>query len=187
MSKSSEAVKAWRKASKEAAVAAMGGKCAVCGYSRCTDALDFHHVDATVKDFGLGGIRANCTSWSNIVAELKKCVVLCANCHRELHAGIVKLPSVLPLFDPAYEHWTRRMEPAKDSCPVCGKQKNVCNITCSKACAATRKGLINWADYDVVDMVQRQRLSYSEIARRIGLSNVAVRKRYLKLLGAQAV
>jgi hypothetical protein len=52
--------------------------------------FEFHHTDAKTKDFGISedGILR---SWASIVAELAKCVLLCANCHREVHAGVRKL------------------------------------------------------------------------------------------------
>jgi hypothetical protein len=59
MSSSSEAVKTWRNKTKTRMVEAMGGKCAECGYNRCNDALEFHHIDPNGKDFTLGGISSH--------------------------------------------------------------------------------------------------------------------------------
>lgn len=67
-----------------------GGKCQVCGYSRCLVALDFHHIDESTKDFELSQ-RYLTRSWMKIIDEAKKCVLLCANCHREVHFGLVVL------------------------------------------------------------------------------------------------
>lgn len=71
-----------------------GDKCAICGYSRCEDALDFHHIDPSKKDFGLS-LKGLTRSWEKIKIEIEKCVLLCANCHREVHAGITQLPKVI--------------------------------------------------------------------------------------------
>ena len=68
-----------------------GGKCIICGYKRCQDALDFHHRDPKQKDFGLS-VRGLTRSWTKIKKEIDKCVLVCANCHRELHAGKTQLP-----------------------------------------------------------------------------------------------
>jgi hypothetical protein len=79
------AVMRWRKSSKGRAVELKGGKCMICGYDRCVKALEFHHLDPAEKEFQITGkIR----SWARIVEELKKCVLLCANCHREVHEGM---------------------------------------------------------------------------------------------------
>ena len=69
------------------AVDATGGACVGCGRMRPVDALEFHHIDPLTKEFGISteGIRRD---WDKIEAELKKCVLLCANCHREVHAGV---------------------------------------------------------------------------------------------------
>ena len=63
-----------------------GGKCILCGYFECINALDLHHKDSSGKDFGIssGGLTR---SWEKVRAEADKCVLLCANCHREIHAG----------------------------------------------------------------------------------------------------
>ena len=69
-----------------------GGRCVICGYNRSIWALDLHHRDAKHKDFGLS-VRGLTRSWEKIKAEADKCILLCANCHREVHAGIVRMPS----------------------------------------------------------------------------------------------
>ena len=68
-------------------VARLGGKCVFCGYSRDLQALDFHHVDEKSKKFGLSE-RGLTRSWEKISAELDKCILVCANCHREIHSGL---------------------------------------------------------------------------------------------------
>jgi hypothetical protein len=68
-----------------------GGKCVVCGYNRSIWALDLHHVDDSTKEFGLS-VRGLTRSWEKIKSEADKCILVCANCHREIHAGITQLP-----------------------------------------------------------------------------------------------
>ena len=75
---------------KEMAVAKLGGKCIFCGYHRTMAALDFHHIDETRKSFSLS-TRGLTRSWTKISEELEKCVLVCSNCHREIHAGLIKL------------------------------------------------------------------------------------------------
>ena len=80
----SEAVTLKRRRVKLTAVDYLGGKCCICGYDKCVDALEFHHKDPTQKDFGISTNGA-CRSWNKIKQELDKCILLCANCHREVH------------------------------------------------------------------------------------------------------
>jgi len=85
MSSRSEAVKKWRRNTKERIITAMGGKCACCGYNKCHDAMDLHHLNPNEKEFSFAAIRANPKNWDSIVQELRKCVLLCNRCHREIH------------------------------------------------------------------------------------------------------
>ncbi len=77
---------------KSQAVVYKGGKCMVCEYNRSTAALDFHHLDPDKKDFTLSTRKG--TFDAAFRAELDKCVLLCSNCHREVHAGVLILSQV---------------------------------------------------------------------------------------------
>ena len=85
-----EAVDKRRKKVKQMAIEYKGGCCQECGYDKCVDALEFHHLDPTQKDFGIG-TKGYTRSWEKVKIELDKCVMLCANCHREVHAGLIEL------------------------------------------------------------------------------------------------
>ena len=69
------------------AVAYKGGKCELCGYDRCIEALEFHHTDPTKKDSNISS-KGYTRSWKRVQEELDKCVMLCASCHRETHAKL---------------------------------------------------------------------------------------------------
>jgi len=86
------AVKRRRKSLRAQAVEYKGGKCMFCGYNKCREALDFHHIDK--KKFGLSE-KGMTRSWEKTKEELDKCILVCANCHREIHAGILQLPRVI--------------------------------------------------------------------------------------------
>lgn len=80
-----------RKKIKAMAIEYKGGKCQICGYCKYVGALDFHHKDETKKSFGLG-TNGLTRSWAKTKVELDKCILVCANCHREIHGGLVQLP-----------------------------------------------------------------------------------------------
>ena len=86
-----QAVSKRRRKLKELAIAYKGGKCYFCGYNRCQDALDFHHLDPSQKGFGLS-VKGLTRSLQKIKEEADKCILVCANCHREIHAGLIKEP-----------------------------------------------------------------------------------------------
>ena len=70
---------------KEKAINQKGGKCQTCGYNKCKPALTFHHLDPNTKSFEINSNKMFAISWSVVEAELNKCILLCSNCHFELH------------------------------------------------------------------------------------------------------
>ena len=72
----------WRQR-KIKAIGYKGGKCIKCGYSRCIEVLEFHHRDASKKEFSGDYIKS--MAWDKVKKEIDKCDLLCANCHREIH------------------------------------------------------------------------------------------------------
>lgn len=87
------AVSKRRREVKRKLVEEAGGRCRICGFAEHPAALQFHHVDPATKDFHLGyqGISRGI---GRMRAEAAKCVLLCANCHAQVEAGIKKVPSV---------------------------------------------------------------------------------------------
>lgn len=65
-----------------------GGKCQECGYSKCIGALEFHHIDPSIKESNISRMY---NTWDKIKLELDKCVLLCNRCHREVEDGILIL------------------------------------------------------------------------------------------------
>jgi hypothetical protein len=66
------------------AIDRFGSKCSTCGLSYHPSCYDFHHLDPSKKEFTIG--ENLLVSQENFTAELDKCIMLCANCHREAHA-----------------------------------------------------------------------------------------------------
>ncbi len=87
----SAAVARRRRTVKKRLVAEAGGACVLCGYARCLNALQFHHVEPGSKKFYLA-YRGHSRSIARSRAEMRKCVLLCANCHAEVEGGFATLP-----------------------------------------------------------------------------------------------
>lgn len=81
-----ESVQKRREAVKKMAVEYKGGECVRCGYKKYIGALEFHHVSDN-KEFGIGN-RGYTKSWKKIKNELDKCILVCSNCHKEIHDEI---------------------------------------------------------------------------------------------------
>lgn len=191
MANKSEYIKEWRKNTKLKVLACMGKKCQICGYDKCTNALELHHIDPNEKDFGLGAIMATPVAWEKIVTEMKKCVVLCANCHRELHDNLVNLPTTYQMFDESLlqkEDNVYLLKQTKTThCPTCNKIKDNRNTYCSLSCASTGKGKVNWDSVDLIDLIENQKLTKTSIAQQMNCSDQAVNKRYKKLKAALVI
>lgn len=85
-----EAVTRRRRRVKEILVAEAGGACSLCGYSRSSRALHFHHLDPAQKRIELNA-KGVALSLQTLRVEARKCVLLCSNCHAEVEAGIASL------------------------------------------------------------------------------------------------
>jgi hypothetical protein len=183
MSKSSEAVKNWRKKSKERLIAGFGGKCGICLYNRTNNALELHHLDPNEKEFGFGSIRANCINWDKIAQEASKCVLLCSNCHREVHAGLISDKEInkLPRFDAALCEVVL-LQNELFYCE-CGSIKKKNAKFCSNVCFKSHRNefgvKVNWNLIDLDELSKT--LSNVEIGVILGVSEAAVRKRKRKL------
>jgi transposase len=87
-----EAVSERRRQLKALLVAEAGGACATCGFDAYVGALQFHHRDPASKSFEVS--RQGITrSLARLRQEAKKCVLLCANCHAMVEAGLLDLPA----------------------------------------------------------------------------------------------
>ena len=67
------------------AIEEKGGHCVLCGYKQCAHALHFHHINPFEKNYKI----SQCNTWEEVEKELSKCVLVCANCHAEIHAGFI--------------------------------------------------------------------------------------------------
>lgn len=88
-----QAVAKRRRKIKTLAIEYKGGKCQTCGYCKYQGALELHHINGK-KEFGIAD-KGYTRSWHKIQEELDKCILVCANCHRELEAGVTQLPEAI--------------------------------------------------------------------------------------------
>lgn len=84
----SKSVILWRKRTKQKLVDYKGGKCEICGYDKCIEALHFHHRNSDEKNFSISG---RSLSFEKLKTEVDKCILVCSNCHSEIHAGIITI------------------------------------------------------------------------------------------------
>jgi ribosomal protein L30E len=143
----------------------MGGSCQCCGYNNCDNALELHHLDPSQKEFGFGRLRASPKSLEVLKQELKKCVLVCSNCHREIHAGIKTVP----------ENYTRMNEACLAS--EYDNRKQLREKTLINKIPTDRRK-IKLSNDQLSDMlINEYKGNKSKLARFIGVSETAIRKR----------
>ena len=82
-----------RRRVKEILVEEAGGCCRLCGYDRCVAALEFHHLDPAAKEFGVAQ-NGMARSIERLRAEVRKCLLLCSNCHAEVESGFRSISGI---------------------------------------------------------------------------------------------
>jgi hypothetical protein len=158
------------------AVDAFGGKCGICGYDKCIEALEFHHIDPSQKDFPVSASVANRQVF---VEELKKCICVCSNCHREIHAKTTSIPDNVIKFD---ENFSDKPYPEKPKhpCKQCGKLTTIKQKFCSVKCSTKSREVAEWPNNDeLLNLVLTN--GYTATGRLFGVSDNAVRKRLKKV------
>ncbi|HNE28358.1 MAG: hypothetical protein JNL02_14345 [Saprospiraceae bacterium] len=92
----------------------LGGKCSRCGYNANLSALHFHHRDHLEKSFKLDVRVLSNKRWEFILTEARKCDLLCANCHAEVHNPELTFENVQKIIHGA-SHRKRRDEQGVNS------------------------------------------------------------------------
>jgi hypothetical protein len=77
---------------KQMAVEYKGGECEICGYKKYIGALQFHHMNPNEKDFNVSQ-KGHTRSWNRVKSEIDKCILVCANCHAEIHSNEIQIMS----------------------------------------------------------------------------------------------
>jgi hypothetical protein len=156
-----------------------GGCCQLCHYNRCEQSLHFHHVDPSQKEFRFQGNR----SWETTRKELDKCILVCSNCHGEIHAGLVPEAVVLSCWKHSSTEWKSsevvsnlKVAEIRNSCRICGADIDGTKRYCNKHGGTFRASRHLWpSTADLVRMVEET--SYAAVARLLSVSDNAIRKR----------
>ncbi len=146
-----------------------GGKCQICGYSKYIGALHFHHVNND------GAKRPHPTyvvmrwSFDRAVEELKDCILICANCHSEIHSNDKSMD---------YERLVMPLSGVELICKQCGKvfsTKNKEQECCSYRCAQLLSRKVVRPDQETLKK-EVEELGYCAVGRKYGVSDNAIRK-----------
>ena len=170
-----ENVKNFRTRLKERAVYVMGGKCQCCGYDKCIQALEFHHINPNEKEFSFGDNTNR--SWKDTREELQKCILLCANCHREAHFGMIEENKLISSFseDRALEI-DSLIEEVKsyNTCKMCGAKIGASSECCNK-CAHIKARVAERPNREELKKLIRS-IPFTQIGKQFGVTDNSIRK-----------
>lgn len=153
-----------------------GSKCCLCGFSEVQNALEFHHVVPQEKSFNISGHISQTKSLKCQLEELKKCILVCANCHRGIHCGIYAIPSDWQKYydDNIAQNLLSKLDKKTYYCHRCGAEishgAKYC-VACSNLVARTCERPNREA------LKQKIRsTTFVDIATQYGVSDNAIRK-----------
>lgn len=102
-----------------------GGKCEICGYNSNLSALEFHHTEPKNKLFSLNIRQLSNKSLQSIIKESEKCILICANCHREEHHPSLSFDNVKKIISTLdKQEFENEVKINKPKCLDCGKEIN---------------------------------------------------------------
>ena len=184
MSKSaSEKVNDFRRNRKKLLVKISGNKCNICGYNKAISALQFHHIYPKEKQYGLAQ-KGTCHNLEKDLSELKKCILVCANCHREIHQNFyssIELQKKKIYLEEqariAIENNHKKKIREKKYCINCGKQLSYGTVGqyCSKCIGLTKRKVLQRPTRERLKALIRTK-SFTQIGNDFNVSDNAIRK-----------
>ena len=166
MSSSASVVRSQRR-KKLFAVAAFGGKCQVCGYNKCVAALEFHHLGEKKERPQYVILR---WAWERAKKELEQCIMVCANCHREIeHPDDGR--------DIDYRRFIKPFVAMR--CEQCDKEFDTIDeeqIYCSSLCSQMAQRKVVRPSKEEMSGLLDAHTTWTQIGKTFGVSDNAARK-----------
>ena len=177
----SKATSDFRRRRKENLIKVCGGKCLLCGYNKSNSALEFHHIDSTQKLYGISA-NGTCHDLEKDLNEVQKCILVCANCHREIHNeeySIQELESK-KFYDDEIANQLRLdkqkiLEKTLYFCLNCNKQlSNKTNTGLCEACYKASLKIGRPTREELKFLIRNK--PFTKIGEQFGISDNAIRK-----------
>jgi 5-methylcytosine-specific restriction endonuclease McrA len=169
-----ESVQKRRNNLKIKAVEYKGGKCENCGYDKFIGALEFHHT-IDDKDFGISA-KGYTKSWNIVKKELDKCIMLCSNCHKEVHANIINIDYLIENLK-INSNFNKISEATNDFkyCVDCGNLIDRKASRCARCSNINQRKVKNRpSKEEILKMLETS--SYVSIGKKYGVSDNTIRK-----------
>lgn len=180
---SAKATTDYRRRRKLNLIKVCGDKCNICGYDKVPDALEFHHIDEKNKSYGIAS-NGTCHDLEADLLEIQKCILVCANCHREIHAGFYFKSQLLSLriYDENIAQILREEKQQLSEktiyyCSNCGKQLSGKTITglCAECIAKKRRVVKDRPKREELKKLI-QTMAFTKIGEKYGVSDNTIRK-----------
>lgn len=153
-----------------------GGKCEICGYNKNLSALEFHHINSKDKSFSMDGRLLANKKMEDLITEANKCMLLCSNCHKEIHHENHELEVVKLLIE---NNDILQKKSEVFVCKECGKilSKNNKTQLCSE-CHLKHRFELRKVERPSAEELQKLLKQYSlnKIGKMYGVSHASVKK-----------
>lgn len=155
-----------------------GGKCEKCGYDKNIAALELHHLIPNDKSFQLDARHLSNTTTEKILEETQKCILVCSNCHKELHYPTLNKDNIPKLLEEMKsKHITLKHKTKKCVCKHCGKEFDyVCGkIYCSKECKNAELNT-KYPSYEKLTEKHKELKSWDKVAIFYGITRRIIQR-----------
>ena len=152
-----------------------GGKCCICGFNKWQSALEFHHVNPNEKDFNITA-ETTTKAIEKQLKELRKCILVCANCHRGIHSNNLTIPDNWQDFfnEQIAQELIDETHAKKYYCKICGKEKSKTGVLCAE-CTNKANRRSERPDRNTLKQLIRT-TSFVQIGIQYNVSDNAIRK-----------
>lgn len=154
------------------------GKCCLCGFNAFQEALEFHHVNPEEKELKLSSNIM--VSLDKQIAEARKCILVCANCHRGIHAGYYQIPENYSNFfnEEQAQYLLQQNDEIKHGkkhyCQRCGKLINTNATYCVDCSHIVQRKSDRPSREELKDLIRTK--PFTQIGTRYGVTDNAIRK-----------
>lgn len=159
-------------------ISLFGNKCCLCGFDEFQEALEFHHVDPSKKELSLSSNVM--VALDKQIEEARKCILVCANCHRGIHAGYYDVPKEYYKYfneeraEFLLEQNREIREGKKHYCKLCGILLNDNTTYCVK-CGHVIQRKVERPPRELLKFLIRNK-SFVSIGKEYGVSDNTIRK-----------
>ena len=170
---------AFRKNRKQNLVKISGGKCNLCGYDKTFSALEFHHINPDEKKYGISA-SGTCHSIESDLEEVQKCILVCANCHREIHDGLYDSVNLFEyqkydksLAEKILEETKNKLQRPQQYCKICGAP--ITKYSKTGKCGVCSRINFDKPDRELLKEMIRT-IPFTTIGKKYNVTDNAVRK-----------